>query len=154
MNTLKFLGVAAISLMMSCNKDKKPEANPNSQTDVAAVQNSGNESDTGTTSSEHSQDWYGTYEAVIPCADCPGIKTTLTLNENRSFKLEEEFLEREARNEDQGTYKWNAAGKMISLNGNTSKYNYKVGNNTLIQLDNDGQPMQGPNKNAYVFKKK
>jgi uncharacterized lipoprotein NlpE involved in copper resistance len=149
MNALKFLGIAAAFLMLSCTKKQNPEVNPNSQTDSRAIQTSADSTQTG-----NMQDWYGTYEAVIPCADCPGIKTTLTLNENRSFKLEEEYLERKSRNEDQGTYTWDAATKVITLNGNTSKYKYKVGNNTITQLDTNGQGLEGPNKNSYVFKKK
>ena len=90
MNALKFLGIVAVSLMISCTKKQNPEVNPNSQTDSRAIHNSANGTKTGNNASESAQDWYGTYEAEIPCADCPGIKTTLTLNDNRSFKLEEE----------------------------------------------------------------
>ncbi len=153
MNALKFLGIAVASLMISCSKQQNPEVNPNSQTDSRAVHTSADGTQTGNNASGNTQDWYGTYEAVIPCADCPGIKTTLTLNENRSFKLEEEYLERKSRNEDQGSYKWDAAGRVITLNGNTAKYKYKVGNNTITQLDTNGQGLVGPNKNSYVFKK-
>ena len=28
---------------------------------------------------QNSLDWAGTYEATLPCADCPGIKTTVVL---------------------------------------------------------------------------
>ncbi|MEX2593665.1 MAG: copper resistance protein NlpE N-terminal domain-containing protein [Anditalea sp.] len=37
--------------------------------------------------SRNTQDWGGTYEGVVPCADCEAIKTVLTLNENRTFIL-------------------------------------------------------------------
>ena len=30
--------------------------------------------------SKTSVDWVGKYEGTLPCADCEGIKTTLTLN--------------------------------------------------------------------------
>jgi uncharacterized lipoprotein NlpE involved in copper resistance len=158
MNTLKILGIAMISLMVSCTpKDKNPEVNPTLKTDPMAIQTPMDTTKANTTTadnSENSLDWYGTYEGVVPCADCPGIKTTLTLNENKSFKLEEEYLEKKARNEDQGTFQWDPAGSVITLNGNVAKYKYKVGENTITQLDTNGQPIDGPNKNLYIFKKK
>ena len=37
--------------------------------------------------SRNSLDWVGIYEGVLPCADCPGIKTRLTLNYDGSYRL-------------------------------------------------------------------
>ena len=37
--------------------------------------------------SRNSLDWAGTYEGVLPCADCPGTKTRLTLNQDGSYRL-------------------------------------------------------------------
>jgi uncharacterized lipoprotein NlpE involved in copper resistance len=150
MNTLKILGIATISLMVSCTqKEKNPKVDPTQKSDSMTVQTPATSDN-----SKNSLDWHGTYEAVVPCADCPGIKTTLTLNENKSFKLEEEYLEKKARNEDQGTFQWDPSGSVITLNGNVAKYKYKVGENTITQLDTNGQPIDGPNKNLYIFKKK
>jgi uncharacterized lipoprotein NlpE involved in copper resistance len=37
--------------------------------------------------SRNSLDWAGTYEGVLPYADCPGTKTRLTLNYDGSYRL-------------------------------------------------------------------
>jgi uncharacterized lipoprotein NlpE involved in copper resistance len=37
--------------------------------------------------SRNALDWAGTYEGVLPCADCPGTKTRLTLNYDGSYRL-------------------------------------------------------------------
>jgi uncharacterized lipoprotein NlpE involved in copper resistance len=37
--------------------------------------------------SRSSLDWAGTYEGVLPCADCPGTKIRLTLNGDGSYRL-------------------------------------------------------------------
>src|SRR5262249_20486174 len=37
--------------------------------------------------SRNSLDWAGTYEGVLPCADCLGTKTRLTLNHDDSYRL-------------------------------------------------------------------
>ena len=49
---------------------------------------------TSPSSSDNSQtslDWDGIYYGVLPCADCPGIQTTLYLNKDLSFKLREKI---------------------------------------------------------------
>ncbi len=43
--------------------------------------------------SQNSLDWNGTYEATLPCADCPGIKTILTLVADQTFTLSSTYLE-------------------------------------------------------------
>lgn len=157
MNTLKMLGIATVSLMVSCTqKDKNPEVDINLKADSIKIQNPMDtaETDTATHSSENSSDWYGTYEATVPCADCPGIKTILTLNKDRTFTISEEYLERKSKNEDKGNFEWDLAGRVVTLKGKNSNYKYKVGENTITQLDTSGKPIDGPNKDSYVFKKK
>ena len=46
-------------------------------------------------SSRNSLDWAGTYEGVLPCADCPGIRTRLTLNRDESYELSTLTLDRD-----------------------------------------------------------
>lgn len=36
----------------------------------------------------------GTYEGTLPCADCPGIKTTLKINDDTTYDLRSEYLKR------------------------------------------------------------
>src|SRR5690554_2181081 len=37
-------------------------------------------------------DWSGTYSGVLPCADCEGIQTELTLKEDGNYILTSEYL--------------------------------------------------------------
>ena len=99
-------------------------------------------------------DWAGTYEATVPCADCPGIKTSLTLNDDKTFSINEEYLDRNSKNQDKGSFTWDATGSIITLKGKSANYKYKVGENMLIQLDMEGKEIDGPNKDLYVFRKK
>ena len=41
---------------------------------------------------ENSLDWAGSYEGVFPCADCEGIRTKVTLQADKRYILEEEYL--------------------------------------------------------------
>ncbi|MEJ5106702.1 copper resistance protein NlpE [Chryseobacterium sp. MYb328] len=158
-NQTLILGIGAALFLASCSK-KETVDTKNSATDSAAVQTTATDSTAhpvtsaqGDTS-ENTLDWNGTYEAVVPCADCPGIKTSLTLNNDKTFSLTEEYLERKSKNEDKGSFTWDTTGSVITLKGKTANYKYKVGENILIQLDMDGKEIDGPNKDLYVFKKK
>lgn len=104
--------------------------------------------------SQTSVDWAGTYEATLPCADCSGIKSTLVLDKAGTFKLEEEYLEKNHKSNDEGKFVWINNGSAIELQGKEAKYKYKVGENRLFQLNMDGTPITTTLKDHYVFKKK
>ncbi|UOU98454.1 copper resistance protein NlpE [Chryseobacterium daecheongense] len=159
-NQIFLSGMIAIVVLASCSKQKPKEVDPISSADSAAtVQTPADTTSSASTAatgdnSQNALDWSGTYEAMVPCADCPGIKTSLTLNKDKTFSITEEYIDRKSKNEDKGTFEWDAAGSVITLNGKTAKYKYKVGENKLIQLDLSGKLIDGPNKDLYVFKKK
>lgn len=157
MKKLQILGMAAVVFMVSCTqKDKNPEVGAKTDSTAIVTPTNSTSADSVATAdnSKNSLDWYGTYEAVVPCADCPGIKTVLTLNKDRTFTISEEYLERKGKSEDKGTFEWDAAGRVVTLKGKTASYKYKVGENAITQLDMSGQPIDGPNKSLYVFTKK
>ena len=41
---------------------------------------------------QNSLDWAGVYEGLLPCADCEGIQTKLTLNDDGAYTLEEHYV--------------------------------------------------------------
>ena len=64
----------------------------------------------------NSLDWAGTYEGVLPCADCPGIKTRLVLHNDGRFDLSTQYLDRQvAPQTASGRFSWNSAGSSITL---------------------------------------
>lgn len=161
MNSKMFiLGIASAVFLASCNPKEKTPETTDTTTDSAAVQIPASDSITKATpsapgdTSENALDWPGTYEAVVPCADCPGIKTSITINNDKTFSITEEYIERDSKNQDKGTFEWDSAGSVISLKGKNSHSKYQVGENVLTQLDTDGKEITGPNKDLYVFKKK
>lgn len=154
------LGIASAVFLASCNPKEKTTDPTDTTTDSATVGTTPADSIIKATptaagdTSENALDWPGTYEAVVPCADCPGIKTSLTLNNDKTFSITEEYIDRNSKNQDKGSFEWDASGSSITLKGKTASYKYKVGENILIQLDMDGKEITGPNKDLYVFKKK
>lgn len=157
MNTKLIIAATALALF-SCQK-KNTEVTTekvvvaDSVASAPAVDSANNATTAGDTS-QNALDWAGTYETTLPCADCPGIKTTLTLNKDNTFKITEEYLEKKAKYPDQGTFAWNKEGNIITLNGKDVKYKYKVGENKLTQLDLDGKEINNSFKDLYVYKKK
>ncbi|MGN7709278.1 MULTISPECIES: copper resistance protein NlpE [unclassified Chryseobacterium] len=154
------LGMGAALFLASCSKKEATETTGTTTDSATAVQQVTTDSITKATptaagdTSENALDWAGTYEATIPCADCPGIKTSLTLNNDKTFSISEEYLDRNSKNQDKGSFTWDATGTMITLKGKTANYKYKVGENMLFQLDMEGKEIDGPNKDLYIFKKK
>ena len=45
--------------------------------------------------SQNALDWASSYEGVLPCADCPGIKTRLILNPDGRYELSTQYLDRQ-----------------------------------------------------------
>ena len=75
--------------------------------------------------------WSGTYEGVVPAADCPGIYTLLALNDNGDYQLYEKYLERATVSLSKGTVEWNASGDSIALLPNQTML-YKVTDGALL----------------------
>jgi copper homeostasis protein (lipoprotein) len=102
-----------------------------------------------------SLDWYGTYMGKIPCADCQGIETSITLNKDGSYLLKTKYLGKsDVLNEKTGKYTWNTAGSTITLNGISNSPNqFLVGENVLFQLDMSGKRITGNLAESYQLKK-
>ena len=73
--------------------------------------------------SRNSLDWAGTYRGVVPCADCPGIATTLTINLDQSYVLQTRYLGKEdAGKRYHGSFTWSTDGGIIALAGHVDGY--------------------------------
>ncbi len=106
-------------------------------------------------SSKTSIDWVGTYEGVLPCADCPGIKTTVTLNKDQTIKVVSEYLKKKTKLVDEGTFKWTADNNALYLDTkDKNRYFYKIEENKIVQLSQEGLPIEGNLADIYVLKKK
>lgn len=99
-----------------------------------------------------SLDCEGTYKGVLPAADCPGIETTLTLNQDQTFTLHSVYLERDSSFEEKGTY--TVEDNVITLLSEDGFVTYcAVGENSLRMLDLDKKEITGELAEHYVLKK-
>jgi|GEM_PF-4770831 Uncharacterized lipoprotein NlpE involved in copper resistance len=90
----------------------------------------------------------GTYQGTLPCADCAGIATELTLNANQTFTLKETYLKDSKTLATSAAGRWQRHGNMIELfpSGNSEKDRLCYGISsakTLTKYDIQCAPIQG-----------
>ncbi|MDR0568219.1 MAG: copper resistance protein NlpE [Spirochaetaceae bacterium] len=138
------ISAAVLAFLGSCGsggKTKEPE--PEEQA-VDVVHNTRN-----------SVDWAGVYNGVTPAADGPGIDVTIELYNDETFALTYVYVDREGDPFTlSGTFSWDDTGNRIALNTEESlPTQYIVGENTLIQLDMEGNVITGDLADMYILKK-
>jgi heat shock protein HslJ len=100
--------------------------------------------------SQNSLDWAGTYAGIAACADCPGVKTSLTLNRDGTYVLVSSYLGRPAPPTTvQGTFAWQASGNAIALDEDGGGQQYWVREGSLAPLEQGAAP--GASPPAYVL---
>ncbi|MFV0170207.1 copper resistance protein NlpE N-terminal domain-containing protein [Empedobacter falsenii] len=150
------LTLFTVSIMMSCETKKEESINNTkeviSDSSASIIQN---DTIADIHNSKTSIDWIGTYEGVLPCADCPGIKTTVTLNKDETIKIVSDYMKGNTTFEEQGQFEWTADNNAIFLDTkDKNRYFYKVGENKLIVLSQEGEEIDGPLANNYILTKK
>jgi heat shock protein HslJ/uncharacterized lipoprotein NlpE involved in copper resistance len=100
-------------------------------------------------------DWDGRYAGVVPCADCEGIETSITLNKNLSYRLTTRYRGKDDRVfERQGAFTWEENGNVVHLAGiSDGPSRYRVGEDRLIQLDREGRKITGTSAGRYILSK-
>lgn len=105
---------------------------------------------------QNSLDWPGVYRGFLPCDDCKGVKATLALNKNNSYilitkyvgKSEREFVEKGKFTSDN---KNNTV--ILTPRDSSTTRQYFVGENMLIQLDNNGNRISGKLADRYILRR-
>jgi uncharacterized lipoprotein NlpE involved in copper resistance len=101
------------------------------------------------------QSVFGSYMAVLPCADCEGIKTMLVLNADNTYLIKTAHQKAKERtvHETKGKYEFNINSNKIILDGNNdvNQYSYMVSH--IIQLDKNGNEIKSEKPEAYFLKK-
>lgn len=104
--------------------------------------------------SQNSLDWAGTYSGVTPCADCPGMKTDMTLNTDNTYSLQEQYLKKEKTPRSfKGSFTWDEAKSVITLDAEGDHHKFKVMENGLRLLDKFGDEKQGGKPEDFVLPK-
>ncbi len=122
----RYLIVAIISfIFIGCNQGKKKD-----------------KTITDSHSSEISLDWNGAYRGILPCENCDGILTTITLNDNKTFELDNFYLGGKSQDNrtEKGEFAFTKDGDKIILTlKDSSEVIYAVGENRLIVSTKDSK---------------
>lgn len=97
----------------------------------------------------------GTYRGTLPAADCPGIKTVLTIAADSTYTLSSQYIDRQAQPVvTSGVYHLKQGGKLIELvtpsSGETTYYMIKDAQ-SIVMTDSAGIEPQGPTAKFYVL---
>lgn len=99
----------------------------------------------------------GTYQGTLPAADCPGIKTVLTIAADSTYTLSSQYIDRQAQPVvTSGVYHLKQGGKLIELVTPSSgeKTYYKIKDTkSIVMTDSAGIEPQGPTAKFYVLKR-
>lgn len=144
---MKYILIPIITLLLFSCKAKKELTNETNKSQNEIAEQTDNQETTVNTigdlsdNSKTSLDWVGSYSGVLPCADCEGIKTTMTLNSDLTFMLTSQYLGKS--NEIftvSGPFEWDSQGRYITLKHEIGDhYNYLVGENILKQLGRNAE---------------
>lgn len=103
----------------------------------------------------HVESLPGTYRAILPCEDCDGIETEISLGSDEMYHSKSKHLGKsEEIFEEIGEYYLEDEGTVLILEGIDSEpVSYIVEGENLIQLDKNNQRIKGKHEKSYIFKK-
>lgn len=150
---LNFWTVVFALVIFSCNSTKvnTDDANANNP-QIDSSNGLGQEADGHT--SENALDWEGVYNGTIPCADCEGIKTSITLNKENKYDRTISYIGKpDSMLRDTGSFTWDDSGSIITIGNGETSQSYKVGENILFHLDKTGNQIKGDLASKYRLMK-
>ena len=99
---------------------------------------------------------FGTFKGTIPCADCEGIETALTLAVDGTYTLDSRYLGRQEEPfNESGKFELDRETSMVLLHsGDGAMHSYKLEGEILFHLDKQGNRIQGDLAEHYQLIKK
>lgn len=145
------LTVGALAVLSSCT-EKKTTANATDKDSTSVV-------DTTATDDNYVDlaAVSGTYEGTLPAADCPGIKTVLTIKADSTYQLQQDYIDKKnGHDEASGVFKVLDGKRLILVRPSSGEQTYyKVkDNNSIVMTDSLGVEPEGETAKLYVLKKK
>ncbi len=160
MNYQLLVMALASALFCSCNSGGGSAVSGNANaTDTSNIEEESTPIDaTSDTTDMHDAqnalDVTGIYKGVLPCADCEGIATEISLEPENKFAKRIIYQGKGDGKAivSSGTYTW-TDGNTISLTGVEEPNQYAVGEQTLTALDMEGNKITGALESKYVLQK-
>ncbi|WP_100628851.1 copper resistance protein NlpE [Algoriphagus formosus] len=151
MRKINLLTLISLFIFFSCQSEKNTETVNDDFPETIEVPMNPSPGD----NSMNALDWEGTYVGTLPCADCEGIETELTINYDGTYSYKTTYLGKESEAEEvTGTFQWDENGSVITLAGlDGAPGKYKVGENRIWHLDMEGKQIEGDLADKYILTK-
>ncbi|WP_288369577.1 copper resistance protein NlpE [uncultured Algoriphagus sp.] len=151
MRKINLLTLISLFIFFSCQSEKNTETVNDDFPETIEVPINPSPGD----NSMNALDWEGTYVGTLPCADCEGIETELTINYDGTYSYKTTYLGKESEAEEvTGTFQWDENGSVITLAGlDGAPGKYKVGENRIWHLDMEGKQIEGDLADKYILTK-
>lgn len=93
------------------------------------------------------------YFGTLPCADCDGIETLLSLNADvdRTFTLEERYTGKNTNTKTSGT--WTVDGDIVTLNSESGSTKYQVTAKGIVSFNTNGSKRDETSAKKYLLRK-
>jgi uncharacterized lipoprotein NlpE involved in copper resistance len=106
---------------------------------------------------DKSLEFHGVFYGFLPCKDCNGIKTTLSLKQKNNYLLVTQPARESSREYyEKGKYSWNDENHTVVLTphkeSTTRQYHIENGE-TLIQLNSDGTRITDDQADNYILRR-
>lgn len=147
-NKFMYLAVIAAAMMVSCN-GKKTAQDEAKNDSVSVADSVSADVDLAAVA--------GTYEGTLPAADCPGIKTVLTINADSTYQLQQDYIDRkDGHDEASGVLQVIDGNVMMLVRPSSGEHSfYKVKDSkSIVMTDSLGNEPEGETAKLYVLTKK
>lgn len=125
------IGIIALSILLSCNSDTKKETYFKQDLDLTIDQQ---------------------YEGLLPCADCEGIKTTITFKDNKKYHRSSIYVGKSTETfEDSGSYTFTVDSVIKTITDGKTTNCYKWMGDELLQLDANCKKTEGALAPMYLL---
>jgi len=106
---------------------------------------------------DKSLEFHGVFYGYLPCEDCNGIKTTLSLKQKDNYLIVTQPARDSSREYfEKGKYTWDEKNRIVVLtsrkDGSIKKYRIED-EGTIIQLNSDGTPIAGGDEDRYTLRR-
>lgn len=106
---------------------------------------------------DKSKDFHGVFYGFLPCDDCNGMKTTLSLKQNNHYLLVTQPARESSREFfEKGKYEWNDETQTVTLkprNDAPEKQFQIKDEGTLVQFNSSGRPYAGDLADRYTLRR-
>lgn len=143
-----YLAVIAAAMMVACN-GKKTAQDEMKNDSVSVADSVSADVDLAAVA--------GTYEGTLPAADCPGIKTVLTINADSTYQLQQDYIDRkDGHDEASGVLQVLDGNVMMLVRPSSGEHSfYKVKDSkSIVMTDSLGNEPEGETAKLYVLTKK